>query len=154
MKNTIGKAVEYLIASEISFLPVAQKLPVTLNMCPSKEKLCTRAFNSEGYRLAYCTNESLLQWMKKDKVVSEACLRSLEHYKLVRWIEVMALESDIKKPFYYNNWSFETLIGKEGVFMVVDSDTHHEEMQANKSDIINMEIKKAEASSISIATTA
>ena len=147
MKTTIEKAVEYLIASEISFLPVEQKLPVTLQMCPYSRNLCTRELNSKGCRLSYCSDEFLLQWMNKGKIISEICLRSLEHYKIVRWIEVMAVESGIKKPFYYDSWSFEALMGLEGSFMVMDSDTHAEEMHANKSDIIKMEIEKAYVSS-------
>lgn len=142
MKKTIKRATEYLIAAEISFMPVAQKLPVTLEVCPYKNKLCTREFNKDGYRLAYSIQDSLLIWMREDDIVSEACLKSLEHYQIVRWIEIMALKSGISIPFYYNNWSFETLVGHEGVFVVLDSDTHYEEMKANRFDIIKMEIDK------------
>ena len=132
MDTLIERAIKYLVAAEISFLPVKYK--VALELCATNECLTTQKLNKSGDRLIFDFRHLSMQWKSNNRIVGLIDLASHEHFEIVRWIEIMALEANIKRPFYYENSVSNDLIDEQIAFIAVQD--HSFDNMADKMELI------------------
>ena len=95
-------AIHYLLATTSSFIQCEEKNRELFHLTETCRYLITPILSTERHQLAFNTRANQLIWMNGRSIRNTITLDNAEHYEIVRWIEINAIESGIKPALKFD----------------------------------------------------
>ncbi|GAA3604451.1 hypothetical protein Q4Q39_09385 [Flavivirga amylovorans] len=102
MESYIKIAIKYLISTERSFLLSSKATQIVLYHSLHSSSLHTQKLTKSGDMLFFNYDSYNLEWRTDRTLIDGLSIKHHEHFEVVRWIETMAIEAGIRKPYVFD----------------------------------------------------